>query len=197
MTKDKTDMLLAQYTALRAEILARIDTRYRLVSYTIVLLGTMIALVIRSENPQPSVLFAYPVFAYLLFGLWIQNYRMMNRISAFMMKHVEPHFDGTWWESFNLEVGGEPSRVRRILASGHAGALFVVAQVIAMTCGFSAKLSTVQDWKIVLSTLSPLDWLWFSVGIFAILATVVNLCRPSLWGSRDVDVARIQTSTDS
>ncbi|QDV15625.1 hypothetical protein Pan153_02410 [Gimesia panareensis] len=193
MSKDAIDLILAEYSALRSEIEKRCEMRYRLVSYTIVLLGTMIALVFRSDDPQPIVLFLFPVFACLLSSLWVHNFRMTMIIASYIIERVEPAFGHDGWEKFVAEAS-KKSGMFLINNTFSTAAIFIFTQVTALLCGLSVKIQSSSAGLSELHSLSALEWGWFAIGCIAVVATVLIHRMPAKYENRDFHVSRIRTS---
>jgi hypothetical protein len=85
-SKNSMDFLIAEYTALRGEILKRTEIQHQLISITLVVLGSFLSLV---DKIPAKVFLAYPILALFLSAAWSQSDIRIRQIGAYVKEHIE------------------------------------------------------------------------------------------------------------
>ena len=83
-TKDYQGQLLAEYTALRAEVTQRMSTRHQLLTFSIVVLSAIIAF-----DASLSTLYAYPVLGVFLALGWAHNDLRIAELGEYIRLHLD------------------------------------------------------------------------------------------------------------
>lgn len=168
--KDQSAFILAEYSALRSEVDKRSDMRYRLVSYAVVLLGTMIALVSQSKAPNPSVLFIYPIFSLFFSALWKHNLIMSLRLSRYIQEKIETHFEHSGWESSNASASNlEDNWISNKLS---VAGIFTLSSVTALLSGvLIGSAQTTSVWGSIM-LFGGIEYFALAVGIASLILTI-------------------------
>ena len=80
-TRDPTTFLLAEYDALRGEILKRSEIQHQLLSFSLAALGALMAVGLKDS---PSALLAYPILVLFLAVGWVYNDLQIAQIGLYI-----------------------------------------------------------------------------------------------------------------
>lgn len=80
-------LVAAEYSALREELLKRIELNHQVISIAVFALGTLLAAGVQIQNAE--VVLVYPLLAMLLSGVWAYNERRSQRIQAYIRDRIE------------------------------------------------------------------------------------------------------------
>ena len=78
---------LAQYTALREEMVKQIELRNQPISFALIAFGSLAAAM--AQKPTAPFLFLYPILAAFLSTAWSYHARVIRQIGYFIWKQVE------------------------------------------------------------------------------------------------------------
>lgn len=98
------DFLLAEFSALRAEIVKRTEIQHQLISLALIAAGTFLA------TEAEIAVVAYPILAFFLAAGWVQNDIQIARLGAYIGQRLEPRLlngRGGWesvWASTPDEI---------------------------------------------------------------------------------------------
>lgn len=110
-----SQQVLAEYTALRNEIIKRIEMRQQLLTFTLVGAGTLMTLG-ATEGRAAEVLLIYPILAFFLALGWTHNDVRIGELGGYLKEHVEQKLQtmktgksvtapkGIWWEHYVTEL---------------------------------------------------------------------------------------------
>ena len=172
MPNDKSQLMLAEYSALRNELDKRRDIRYRILTFAVLLLGTVTALVLPgtkiSGEGLPHALFAYPIAAYLLSILWCHNYRHSIGIATYIAEQIEAKSGYDGWSSRK----SRRRNPRTQPANYAACAVFVFAEIASIVLGLIVMLHIGEPWaKSMLS-----HWLLCGIAVAVTVGTIIGHC---------------------
>ena len=126
---DPSKLRLAEYSALRVEILKRTDIQHQLLSLSIIALGTFVTF---GLEDSPTLLLVYPILAAFLSASWSHHDIRIGQIGQFIRDYHEKKFFGkeNGWES--VHPSSEAGRL-----VGHRGRLasrgiLVGSQILAI-----------------------------------------------------------------
>ncbi len=120
--------LLAEYSALRSEILQRIDMRQQILTFTLVIAGTVLSLGVQT-NISPLVLLIYPVLALFLATAWMHSDVRIWEVAEYIEKQLEPRLGGIGWETYiHNKHQGQSFRPMEVTAAG----VFLTTEVLAV-----------------------------------------------------------------
>ncbi len=86
--KEHQAFYLQEYSALRGEILKRMDIRHQLFTFTMVATGTILSVGLAAESTY-KILFAYPLVALFVAGSWMNSDYRIYQIGQYIMKNIE------------------------------------------------------------------------------------------------------------
>lgn len=132
---DAREFLLAEYGALRDELLRRVEIRYQLVLAALVGAGTFLSLGVQFE--AAGVVLLFPVLVGLLAASWASNDVAIKRIAAYIGARIEAAVsDGAQgWEHTHprATVSGPFAPVVAYATRG----IFVVTQLASIVVGIA------------------------------------------------------------
>jgi hypothetical protein len=129
--QDRQQQLLAEYNALRAEMLHRIGERYRIVAFSIPVFGVMLAL-----DVDTRMLMLYPILGLFQALGWAQNDLRIGEIGVYIRKRTEIILDWMQWENYTHTTRGKESfswnfrRSTVITACGIIGGTQLMAVIV-------------------------------------------------------------------
>src|ERR1022692_2709971 len=97
ITTDPLQFLMAEYKALRDEILKRSEMQHQLISITLVALGGLATIGLKDS---PSALLAYPMLALFLSAAWTYNDIQIAQLGIYIRYRIEDPLigEGLGWE---------------------------------------------------------------------------------------------------
>ncbi len=166
MTAEATALRIAEYQALREEVIKRLEFMYQINALALVAPGAISAFGISTSNAL--LFFIYPILAFILAVLWSQHDRRCREIGYYICTCIEPHFDmyglkhGGWehymqrtrtkhkrfdldsvWAALGIFVGTEVLAIGiGIQTAWHTGTLFLPINVIFGVFALLAMVST-------------------------------------------------------
>src|SRR5438874_3727521 len=163
-TKD-TSLLLAEYNALRDEILKRMDVENQLTAFTIIVFGTIMG--IGFQNKATSLILLFPVLALFLSIGWSHSDTRTMQIGAYISEHIESVVgtDNIGWEHYMAAN-------RHSMYYWANKSIFLITELIAifvaMLVGQSAK------------TIDLTVYVLLGIAIVSFLLTFIIILRPTL-----------------
>lgn len=95
----EADYTIAEYNALREEILKRIEMQHQIISLTLIVAGTFFSINLQG-NLNPLFNLIYPVLALFLATYWAQNGAQIVRIGNYIYENFDKHLtNGRGWEN--------------------------------------------------------------------------------------------------
>ena len=145
---NETAGYLAEFNALRSEILKRIEQRQQIIVITLTLAGTFLGFGVKDGNETISLI--YPIIAAFLAFAWTQNDLRIKDLAKYIREAIEPQVPGLQYETtiHRLRQGWKGVSSIRFVSYSHEG-LFVVTQAIAILIGFSNPTITTLDWVLI------------------------------------------------
>lgn len=117
--------ILAEYAALRSELLQRIDMRQQMLTFTLVGAGTLLTIGLQSA----AILLVYPILAMFLALVWVQHDTRIGEIGEYIRVEIETRIEGIKWDTnLHQRYNGQSLRLVEIYAYG----LFVVIPVLTV-----------------------------------------------------------------
>jgi uncharacterized membrane protein YfcA len=146
-------LLLAQYNALREEILKRVELRYQIVSLTLIVFGTTLSFGLQAHSSSTVLL--YPIIALFLAASWIHNGFGIKEIGNYIRDQIESTVgeDIIGWEH---RVRSQRKRLGGLgLSFLSAGGVFIGTSLLAiLTAVPLAKFDTIEILFFILATIS-------------------------------------------
>jgi hypothetical protein len=132
-----------EYSALRAEILKRVELRQQIMSLALTIAGVFLGLGITTG----SIALVYPPLAVFLAIAWVQNDSRIFDMALFIRDKLEPAIPGLGWESFiqgKRQSDARQGKWRTTILS-HGGT-FLFTQAIAIGIGLIHFGFTTGEW---------------------------------------------------
>jgi len=139
--KAMDEFVIAEYTALRDEIIKRSEFRYQLISLTVIIAGSILTFGLQPNAPA-SVLFIFPILGCLLAGVWAHNVIGPRYIAIFIKEHIESRFRGFGWETIVETERYSFSWLSGIIATG---GIYIVSEIVTLVLGFLKSSFTLID----------------------------------------------------
>jgi hypothetical protein len=158
---------LAEYKALRDEVLARIGMRNQIVNFAVIVLAALFAVSARDGGvpggTSPAVLLAYPILAFFLARGWVNHDTRIGEIGEYIRTRLENGSSGFQWDGYLFgKYQGEKHWVRpeAFFAAGLFAGTSALVTVLAVR---AATLTPVLTGLLVLDLLA-IGWTVVSVG---------------------------------
>jgi hypothetical protein len=135
------EMLIAEYMALREEILKRMELRQGIISITLTFAA---AFLVAGVEFSPSIVFIYIPLAALLTLVWAQNDVRIREIARYIRNHIENNLKCLSWErKMSKDRENASWTWKKILLFDKAyysltfshGGIFLLTQLIALIIG--------------------------------------------------------------
>ncbi len=93
------ELVVAEYTTLRDEIVKRIEIQHQLISLALIAPGTVLA--IGFQTSSASLMLVYPLLGMFLSAVWLSNSFAIYDIAAYLRSHIQPDMgeDHSIWRS--------------------------------------------------------------------------------------------------
>jgi len=160
-SKDEKAEILAEYSALRDEVLKRMDLRQNILTSTVLIAGTILAFSVPDET-SPLVLLLYPILALFLATAWTQNDTRIWDIAQYIENEIESKLSGIKWETYIHRLN--QSRIVRPLEVTAVG-VFLATEVI--TVGL-ALLKT----DFLVEGFSTEEWVLLAFALISLVQTI-------------------------
>ena len=134
---DNATFAISEYTALRSEILKRIEIQHQLITLTLVVAGTFLSLGSQT-NADPVVLLVYPIIAMFLAIGWEQNMLHIRQLGIYIRDRIESRISGGGWENHRTEFSTQYKSYTTLFTRG----TFVGTQLIAVGLALSKSTYT-------------------------------------------------------
>lgn len=142
---------LAEYSALRDEILKRIDLQQQILSITFVAASLMLSLGAQYVG-RPIILLLYPILAWFLAAGWVQHNLRVQRASPYLQEEIETRVKGGGWERHRVS---QTQHSKYSASAAFARGAFVVTQLTAVLLAVPRCTFTMDE--IILLILSVLS----------------------------------------
>jgi 8-oxo-dGTP diphosphatase len=164
VTDETRKEMLAEYDALRSEVLKRIDIRYQL---TILTLTATAAFITAGDLVGPLVVMLYPVFALFLTVAWTHSDVRSGQIGDYIRTSVEKRLGGMGWERHLRTVYSKrESRLFRHLTEISSGGIFAITEVLALLFAVlqqPSSMSLAEQWVFVILLLLDFVSLYLTI----------------------------------
>ncbi|MFI7388428.1 hypothetical protein [Streptomyces sp. NPDC049813] len=158
---DASQLLVAEYTKLREEIIKLTDLQYQLVSLTVIAFGTVLS--IGFQTQQAPIVLVHPLVSLILGLTWLHHTFRIHRIAAYIRTEVEQKVGlrTLGWEHFVQRTPLRPGRA----SYWSLRAVFPASSVLALAS--AGTLATAEPETLVLFILSGLATVVTAVVFFA------------------------------
>ena len=124
-------LLEAEYTALRSELLKRIELRQHIILATLTIAGIFLGFGVKEKDA--FVTLVYPPLAAFLSLAWAQNDYRIGDLANYIRDHIEKTRQDLYWERYMQDIRGKGTRLTSlsfvILSSG---GIFIFTQFMAI-----------------------------------------------------------------
>ena len=132
-----TDFLVAEYSALRNEIVKRMEMRHQFVIYALVVAGAFLSLGAQKEVSF-IVPLMYPVLAFFLAWGWTHNDIRVAELGVYIQEEVEDKLGLKMWQTWKDEQRKKRPKSRRFEGFEHtACGAFLGTQLLALIVAWS------------------------------------------------------------
>jgi hypothetical protein len=145
------DLIIAEYTALREEMLKLTDMQHQLLAIALLSFGTLMGAGIQFKST--SILLIYPILALFLSAGWFNHAYGIDMLGHYIQNHIEVKVgtENIGWENHSRKN----SIPHSLLAFLGARGIFPATQVMALIAGVSvANFNTLLFLTALLSTLT-------------------------------------------
>jgi hypothetical protein len=105
--------LIIEYTALREEILKRMEFQHQFISLTLIIMATVLSIGLQLKLPV-SPLFVYPLVAVFLTLGWKHHNTRVSEIGRYIRNNIESKLEYLNWETyFHSKVDQEQPRLAK------------------------------------------------------------------------------------
>jgi hypothetical protein len=145
-TFDSSEFHLAEYGALRAEILKRTDIQHQLLSLSLIALGTFVTIGFESST---TLLLVYPILAMFLAASWSHHDIRIAQLGDFILRHHEARFFGEHggWERFHPSTDAGKTVGSRIGLASRG--ILIGSQILAVTLGLLKTTFLTHDLVVI------------------------------------------------
>jgi hypothetical protein len=161
--KEELTQLLAEYSALRAEILVTIQLRSHIQLSMLVALGTFLSLGIK-ESVGPTLMLCYPLLAFFLALEFARRDLRIAEIGDYIQYYIESRCPTIWWQRYFKQVQSTDYRFYWATMIGSMGT-FVGSSIVALAITL-LKSRNEFTWR---------EWVLFGLGIVSCVLQVLVL----------------------
>lgn len=170
ITTERRSEILAEYNALRGEILNRFGERHQILTFSIAILGAILTL---SKDATGVVLLAYPILStFLAIGWSHADYRIAE-IAKYIRDEIEPQVPGIQWERTLSEKRRTKSIKRHFRpAELSAAGIFVGTEILSLGLAYPKLTMNTQETVLLL------------LDVVGIVVTYLVIQRRRMWHSK-------------
>jgi hypothetical protein len=132
LSTEMTMFLVSEFTALRTEILKRIELQHQLLSLTLVVFGTILSFGLQVHSS--SIVLLYPILAFFLSSSWTYHGRAVRDIVVYIRNQIEAKIlgDNLGWEHRPARRFKLPGRLDLLAARGIFAGTSALATLVAV-----------------------------------------------------------------
>jgi hypothetical protein len=132
--EDMTDVVLAEFAALRAEILQTLSQQWLILAFDLTVAGAVFSLALSNRNTR--ILLILPVVTYSLIDQYLKNFKMLMRLGDYikeiLSQKVSGHLGWEKWLKPQL-AAGKQNRLQRLIGSfSPLPAIFLLISIVAL-----------------------------------------------------------------
>jgi hypothetical protein len=158
ISESQRDGLLAEYNALRSEILKRIELRNSIMFGTLTFAGVLLGFGLTT----PTLALIYVIISMFLAAAWVQSDVIISNIGRYILEKLETPQTGLRWETQRQKERTESSKRKTFQPSAvfSTGGVFLVTQAVAILIALSN-----------LETFAILEWVLSAVAVICFFLT--------------------------
>jgi hypothetical protein len=174
-------LVVAEYSALREEIVKRKEIQYQLVTLALLVAGAFLTVGLQLGSPSGTLL-VYPLLAVFIAGSWAQMDLRIGQLGEYIREKIEPLLPShLGWETY-LVAYPKLSRfgLVRSLSAFSARGVFITTQLIAIALAVlrSPFLATPSRLlPVAMNAEVAVDELLFVASLLSVICTAVLLRR--------------------
>ncbi len=157
------NFLLAEYAALREEIVKRVELQHQLISLSILVAGTFYSVGLQPNSSTVPLI--YPFLAMFLAAAWFHNELLVIQIGGYIRYRVEPTVQVLGWDSILPTLAADRRTPLGLLDVFAARGILIGSQILSVFISLVASNLQIDNTRLVLMTLD----------IVAILMTILLL----------------------
>lgn len=145
LSNSQLDGLLAEYNALRSEILKRIELRNSIQFGTLTFAGVLLGFGLTT----PTLALIYVIISMFLAAAWVQSDVIISNIGHYILEKLETPQTGLRWETQRQKerAASAKKRVFQPSAVFSTGGVFLVTQAVAILIALSnLEIFTLLEW---------------------------------------------------
>lgn len=174
--RDETDVVLAEFTALRAEILQTLSQQWLILAFDLTAAGAIFSIAQSSHNIR--LLLILPVVTYSLIEQYLKNFKMLMRLGDYIREILSPkvHYDLGWeaWLKPQFIPRKKQGRLRRLIGSfSPLPAIFLLISIVALVW-VAIYLSNPHS---VSTSSQQLFWVLWSVCVILTAFSAISVSR--------------------
>ncbi|MDX2141202.1 MAG: hypothetical protein SF123_24170 [Chloroflexota bacterium] len=121
-----------EYTALREELVKRMEARTQFISITLTLGGAFLGI---GWGQGAVALLVFPPLAALLASGWAQNETRLQQIQVYIREQLSEKIPGLGWEKFAHEMDQKTRSTGWLMDLFSVGGIFILTQLLAIFLG--------------------------------------------------------------
>lgn len=167
-----TDFSLAEYNNLRNEIVARVGIEHQLISISLIALGALLAVGLKTENI--SLFLLYPALITVLAAMWRDNQIRIGEISSYIRNRIAKKVgeDNIGWEvAQNLFYTGKSKQQHKLLTLLGKRGSFIGIEILVIVAGLSVAKFEIMHFDIT-------EIISLAIGIISLIITSMVLVLP-------------------
>ena len=100
INSENVSLIIAEYTALREEILKRLEIDHQLIALALIAPGTILTIGFQTRNA--SIMLVYPILALFLSAIWVINETGIIEKGIYIRDHIESRVgeNNIGWQHF-------------------------------------------------------------------------------------------------
>ena len=174
--EDITDVVLAEFAALRAEILQTLSQQWLILAFDLTAAGAIFSVAQSSHNTR--LLLILPVVTYSLIEQYLKNFKMLMRLGDYIKDILSPrvHYHLGWekWLKPQLGPRKKQNKLRRLIGSfSPLPAIFLLISIIALVW-VAIYLSNTHSLSI---SSQHLSWVLWSVCVILTAFSIISVSR--------------------
>ncbi len=136
--------VMAEYNALREQILKCKDNQHQILTFSIIVLGTIMTIGYNAANSV--IILLYPIVALFLAAIWLENSLEGEITASYIQRFIESKVGekNIWWEHHTTKK----IHYHRVIGFFGFRIMFVATELLTITVGFS--IGKVDPLKVVL-----------------------------------------------
>lgn len=144
ISNDSKTEILAEYSALRNEIIKRMEFRHQLLTFTLIAAGTILSF--GAKEGITLILLIYPLLALFLAIAWSQSDIRAGEIGDFIRINIEDKLKGICWQSYIKKIKtSEQKNLLQKTTQLSAQGVFLFTEILALVLAAPKITFTIQE----------------------------------------------------